>query len=180
MKIREAEQKQLEEYNEKLENETLKTFKDTPDEITQVYVNKSFSDAVDISWDPPEDNNSGITKYKIYLSDRIIKNVGTADLQIKQKEPLSSSHVYSSFASTKDNCIILKGLSENAIYYVLVTAVNKHGEGYRTEVPTMIRTMPDSINTTNQLYVWGSNSFSEIGLTQEHVEANKKFYHKTE
>jgi len=52
----------------------------------------------------------------------------------------------------------------------MVTAVNDFGEGYKSEFPTIIITK--SIQTINpsSLYVWGNNTNSEIGLTEELVE----------
>jgi alpha-tubulin suppressor-like RCC1 family protein len=40
-------------------------------------------------------------------------------------------------------------------------------------------TRPTSFEKKSSLYVWGSNSHSEIGLTEEQVAANKQHYHKT-
>ena len=68
LKQKEADSKRIREYNERLENESLKTFKDAPDEINQVFVCKSSDTYVEISWDAPEDNNSKINTYHIYLS----------------------------------------------------------------------------------------------------------------
>lgn len=72
---------------------------------------------------------------------------------------------------------LLGNLSPGCIYYVLVTAINSNGEGYKNEVPSPIRTMQEGFHEPCQLYVWGSNSYSEIGLTEELVANNKKFYH---
>jgi hypothetical protein len=64
---------------------------------------------------------------------------------------------------------IIKDLKVNTAYYVIVTAVNGIGEGYKTEVPCMIRTVPQVDEKKCSMYVWGSNTYSEIGLTQELV-----------
>ena len=66
-----------------------------------------------------------------------------------KNEPNSSSHKYSNFGSTTDDFYMLQGLSANTVYFVLVTAMNEHGEGYRTEVPSMIRTMAETIDNTD-------------------------------
>jgi len=66
-----------------MKTETLKSFVDVPDPISEVFLCKSFNDSVHISWDPPEDNNSEIVKYNIYLSDKIIHNIGSNDLCIE-------------------------------------------------------------------------------------------------
>jgi hypothetical protein len=34
----------------------------------------------------------------------------------------------------------LTNLKDNSIYYIIVTATNEFGEGYKPEVPRMIRT----------------------------------------
>jgi hypothetical protein len=41
LKQREAESKRLAEYEDRLQNESLKTFKDAPDEINKLFVCKS-------------------------------------------------------------------------------------------------------------------------------------------
>jgi hypothetical protein len=66
----------IQEYEDKINKETLKSFKDTPDDIKEVYVCKASNTSIEISWDAPEDNNSKITGYNIYLSDKTIENVG--------------------------------------------------------------------------------------------------------
>jgi hypothetical protein len=63
-----------------VESETLKTFCDAPDEVEQVYVIRSLADAIEISWDAPEDNNSPITSNNIYLTEKVITDVDTVDL----------------------------------------------------------------------------------------------------
>lgn len=43
----------------------------------------------------------------------------------------------------------------------------------------MVRSQPDSINHTSNLFVWGTNDNSELGLSEDLVESNKQFHHKT-
>ena len=62
------EEKTLKEYHQHLENDTLQTFNDVPDEVTNIYVCNCSSDWVSFEWDPPEDNNSKILGYRIYIS----------------------------------------------------------------------------------------------------------------
>lgn len=69
------------EYHERLENESLKSFEDVPDDIKEVFVIKASNIEAEISWDAPDCNNSKILTYNIYVSDKVITNVGTADQQ---------------------------------------------------------------------------------------------------
>jgi hypothetical protein len=79
---REAAAQKIQEYEDRLNTETLKTFKDAPDEIKAVFVVKSADDFVELSWDAPDDNNSKIVEYTIYLSDKVIYDIGSPDLSI--------------------------------------------------------------------------------------------------
>jgi len=74
---------------------------------------------------------------------------------------------------------LIPNLVPNTVYYVLVTASNSKGEGYKNQKPSMIRTMPESFANPSSLYVWGSNSHSEIGLSEDLVNANIKYYQKS-
>ena len=73
----------------------------------------------------------------------------------------------------------MENLQPDSAYYLIVTAVNEHGEGYKTEVATMVRTLPIEAQKTRDLYVWGSNTNSEIGLTEALVADNKAVFTKT-
>ena len=74
----------------------------------------------------------------------------------------------------------LNGLEPSSGYYVMVTAENEHGEGYRPEMPSIVLTQAPSFQETSSMYVWGSNSMSELGLSEQQVEANKQHYNKTD
>jgi hypothetical protein len=52
----------------------LKTFKDRPDEIKELWCHYCTSNSVEIEWKVPSDNNLPISKYLIYLSKVMIKN----------------------------------------------------------------------------------------------------------
>jgi hypothetical protein len=75
LKQKEADAKRIAEYEDRLKNENLKTFKDAPDEISEIYVIKSSCEYVEISWDAPEDNNSKIKTYHVYLSSVSLRNL---------------------------------------------------------------------------------------------------------
>lgn len=49
-----------------------------------------------------------------------------------------------------------------------------NGEGYKSKVTFMCKTMRDS--GLHELYVWGNNQNSETGLTDELVQDNIKDY----
>ena len=56
-KEREAIAKRQSEYHEKMEILTLETFKDRPEEISEVFVSRTWDTWIDIYWNKPEDNN---------------------------------------------------------------------------------------------------------------------------
>ena len=72
-----------------MKTETLKSFKDVPDPISQIHLQKSLNHSIQIKWDQPEDNNLSIVQYNIYLSDKIIHNIGSIDLFIEQENRVS-------------------------------------------------------------------------------------------
>ncbi len=63
-------------------------------------------------------------------------------------------------------------------YYFVVTAENQHGEGYKAK-PLMVRTLNQDLeNDGSNLYVWGNNANSELGLSDELVSLNVTSYVK--
>ena len=42
--------------------------------------------------------------------------------------------------NNKTNSYVLKELKANSVYYVMVTALNKFGEGYRPKEPSLVIT----------------------------------------
>jgi len=60
----------------------------------------------------------------------------------------------------------LKGLLPSTAYFVVITAFSERGEGYKPENPFMMATRPLSFEKTTGLYVWGDNTFSQIGLSE--------------
>ena len=40
----------------------------------------STGTTIEISWDAPENNNSTITKYNVYMSNSVIQNIGNSNL----------------------------------------------------------------------------------------------------
>jgi fibronectin type 3 domain-containing protein len=90
--VREADAQKVREFEDRVQTETLKSFKDCPDEVKQIYVIKSLNNSVEVSWDAPDDNNFKIVSYNVYLSDKIIHNVGSEYLKLVQDDPNSSNH----------------------------------------------------------------------------------------
>ena len=69
-------------------------------------------------------------------------------------------------------------LEPNHSYYIKVRAENALGEGYVAKFPQIIMTLDSSMHKLKNLYVWGNNASSEIGLTDDIVEENKDSYIK--
>ena len=88
-------------------------------------------------------------------------------------------HDFQLLGETKNTHYQLENLKSNSAYYVMVTATNEIGEGYKTEHPSIVITKRKSFDTPKSMYVWGSNTNSEIGLTEELVEQNKKYFHQS-
>ena len=123
----------------------MKTFNDVPDEIKQVFVVKSWEDFIELSWDAPDCNNSEITEYTIYKSDKTIFDIGTVDMSIQKEDENSYNHSCTKVATVKPEdkkggFFKLEELQPSCAYYVLVTATNGLGEGYKTETPQMVMT----------------------------------------
>lgn len=161
-------------YFNRIKTETLKSFKDVPDEVKNMSILKVTNRTVLVDWSAPENNGSEITEYRIHISKKMISDLGSAGMTIEGK--LDDITLHGTSNESKYEFTELPG---NSVFYVFITACNKHGEGYKSQTPFFIRTMPDSIMDTSSLYVWGSNDNSDLGLTAELVESNKDFYHKT-
>ena len=140
---REQEAKLQKAVAELLEKENLKTFKDVPDEIKQVFTIKTESNAIEVSWDPPEDNNCQITEYSVYLSQMVVKNIQNYKFEVVERESKLS---YAKVGSTKECFYRITELMADTGYYVVVTASNSNGEGYKTERPSFTRTLKDNID----------------------------------
>jgi alpha-tubulin suppressor-like RCC1 family protein len=77
----------------------------------------------------------------------------------------------------EDRFFELKELAPGTCYYVVVTAENLYGEGYRAQ-PTLVRTLAAADTDACTPYVWGSNASSEIGLSDCQVMQYLGFYTK--
>ena len=166
-----------ENYQKQLKEETLKTFKDKPDEIRSLRCVHVEGKLLVVEWDAPSDNNSPILRYNVYLSSKRIRinEIGDHpsstdrekhDLRKVAVIPVEKDQLFYEFLS----------LDLATCYYVVVTAENKHGEGYKAE-PLMVRTLSQDLDAgAGNLYVWGNNANSELGLSDEQVTLNLTAY----
>ena len=129
-------------------------------------------DSVKIRWEAPSSNNAAVTGYKIYLANKTIERAGG----IKPKNEKGSRLVADLPADHLQHKV--DGLQPSTVYYVEVFAVNKVGQGYPADRPQMIMTQPAAYNEPTKLYAWGSNSSSEIGLTDDMAEEHRAHYKK--
>jgi hypothetical protein len=152
---------------------TIKTFKDKPDEVTTVQVVHVNAHEIGVVWDTPNDNNSPILRYNVYLS---TKRVRVNDINIEQQalihreEELRKVKV---LEASEERYFCFQNLDPGCCYYVVVTAVNKLGEGYKSKVMIMTLSNPSK---PGSLFVWGCNFNSEIALTDDHVCKNISNY----
>ena len=103
---------------------------------------------MELYWEPPEDNNDPIIWYSIYISDKVIQRLGSSNLEIEQSVPGSLNHEFIKRAEVdlvgdpgthRKQCFHkLTDLQPSSVYFIIVTASNEHGEGYRTNIPTMV------------------------------------------
>ena len=132
-----------------------------------------------VEWDPPSDNNSAIIRYNVYLSSRRIRVNEICDQPTSTgKEKFELRKVAVIPAEKKENFYEFLSLDLATCYYVVVTAESQHGEGYKAE-PLMVRTLAEDLDAgAGNLYVWGNNANSELGLSDEHVMQNVSSYSK--
>lgn len=90
-----AERAALEEYEERIAKETIRTFKDAPDEIKIVRVRKVTNCSAEIEWDVPESNGAAITTYRVYMSSTTLRDVGTVNFK-----QLDHRHVFEKVQET--------------------------------------------------------------------------------
>jgi hypothetical protein len=123
-----------------------------------------------VEWDAPADNNSPILRYNVYLSSKRMKINEILDHPSEAKSEKSELRKVAVLPAEKNNLFYeFHSLDVGTCYYVVVTAENHHGEGYKA-TPLMVRTLLQDLETeASNLYVWGSNSHSELGLTDEVV-----------
>jgi hypothetical protein len=96
-----AEKAMKQEYEERIQEETLESFKDVPDEVKILNVVEVTNNQIKVCWEKPESNNFKIKGYKIYRSE-----VKTTTENFKLK------------CRAKDNHVVLSGLKGDTIYYL--------------------------------------------------------------
>ena len=158
---------------------TLKTFKDRPDKVSKIWVSHVEGMAIHIEWEAPSDNNSPIRRYHVYLSNKKIRLHDIIPSGEKKSATQEQELRKIGVVEGKDQCYYhIQNLDKDTCYYVVVTAENQTGEGYKA-MPMMIRTLGQDVETEALTpYVWGQNNFSQLGLSDEQVLGNVSFYHK--
>lgn len=125
-----------------------------------------------VEWDAPSSNNSPILHYNVYLSSKKVRINHISEDGNDQTESATKpdlKKVGTIEVSSNQRYFEFLDLELSTCYYVVITAVSSLGEGYKN-TPVMIRTMSlDLDKQAGTLYVWGSNSNSELGLTDEQV-----------
>jgi Fibronectin type III domain len=130
-----------------------------------------------VEWDAPPCNNSPIKGYNVYLSKKTIK-IGEINPSQDHQEKEGHQLVKVATKDIADNVRYheFRELELGTCYYVVVTAINELGEGYKA-APFMVRTLSQNLDTqAGSLYVWGSNTNSELGLSDDQVLKNISFY----
>ena len=92
----------------------------------------SSYDTATIKWKKPDSNNSKIQKYNIYLSQKTINNIGTHKIKNESNSDIQNLH----YKDSTEACLYtFTDLNPNSAYFAVVTAVNEHGEGYKSKTP---------------------------------------------
>lgn len=89
-----------------------------------------------LEWDAPADNNSPITAYHVYLSSKRISTKQTLD----QVSIPVTAETYEKIATTDKLYFDVMNLEPQTVYYFLITAENKHGEGYKAKQGFFVHT----------------------------------------
>ena len=93
-----------------------------------------------VEWNPPSDNNSPILRYNVYLSSKKIRvnEIGDHPSSTdREKHELRKVAVIP--AEKNQHFYEFHSLDLATCYYVVVTAENKYGEGYKAE-PLLVMT----------------------------------------
>lgn len=90
---------------------------------------------------------------------------------------LKPNHIYDLVTISEDLTCDVYDLEPDTGYFIKINAENELGIGYEEE-PFFVRTMPAVFDKPCGLYVWGANTQSQLGLSDEQISANIKLYHK--
>ena len=133
-----------------------------PDEVTDIFIEELGDSFCGVSWDAPCSNNYPIVQYNLYLSASAIRNV-QVDGSLSQREVRGrkSLHFRKIGETNPDQRYFwIENLEANSANYLVITAVNKSGEGYKNKTPLMISTLKKTVKSLGSLYVWGSNGLN--------------------
>ena len=140
-------------YDTKMKETTTKTFQDVPDTIDEIALLHCTPDSFAIEWKAPCSNNNKITHFTVQLK----------TVEFEEYDIIGDLAISEVDENGKD-CYECTSLMQNSIYYVIVTAINELGEGYRPKFGQYVKTMMESMYYASNLYVWGNNESSELGL----------------
>ena len=168
------EYKKVEAYHQQLKTTNLKNFQDRPDPISEVRCVKAGSDILEIEWNEPISNNSPIQSYFVFRSEYTV----TSGVSVEGFND-QGSKAFTKVGETTEKSFVIKDLAKGCGYYVYVTAVNQIGEGYKPKVLPLLMTTPfDLVDDACDLYVWGNNQSSELGILDEQAESQGELYKK--
>lgn len=173
-----AEAAKIAAYEEKLKSTTRETFQDRPDEVCNIFIEKSMDTSVTISWEEPCNNNIPISSYKVYLGiHRALDAKSEAKIHWEHKLTVDSLSDDPFFEGKIESRCTVSGLEPCSCYYLKVTAVNENGEeGYHSKEPFFVQTMGKKITNCDSLYVWGYNARNELGLPDNVIDENQTEY----
>jgi hypothetical protein len=104
-----------------------------------------------------------LTQFNVYL-----KEWGEFELY----KSLTASDIF--FGPNKTFSFEVDGLLPDTVYFVMITACNALGEGYRPKgCGQYVKTMNETMQKPCSAYVWGDNTWSQLGLPEEAFNANK-------
>jgi hypothetical protein len=147
----------------------LQTFQDRPDEVKVSNLLECTPNSFRFECKVPSGNGFPISQFNVYL-----KEWGEYDLY----KSLTASDIF--FGPNKTFSFEVDGLQSDSVYSVMITACNSVGEGYKpTSGGQYVKTMREAMKKPCQAYVWGDNTWSQLGLPQDALDANK-FVRKTD
>jgi len=137
--------KRRDNFHKQLKEVKLETFRDRPDEVSSLRCVHVEGNLLVVEWDAPASNNSPIKGYNVYLSKKTIK-IGeinpNKNHQLEEKAVTDLVKVATKDIADNVRYHEFRDLDLGTCYYVVVTAVNDLGEGYKA-TPLMIRTLSE-------------------------------------
>jgi hypothetical protein len=150
------------EFHKQLREKTLKTFEDKPDAVKSLRCTHVEGHMFIVEWDAPQDNNSPITRYNVYLSNKKVKiNQTQLDIGASIASGTYIKHELVKIGGIEDPSVRsfkVEGLELGTRYYLVITAENMYGEGYKAPPALFMTLSQDVEKDALTLYVWGSNN----------------------